>query len=95
MLRPDVQLLGCHGTDTKNRTITANYLQEDFEAMRVELTAEESQRIRDLVVKASVFGNKWPAEHALGLFADTPLPDDCKEEKEDLTVLRHVILDRK
>ena len=95
MLCPNLQLLGCTITDTENRTITDKYLQENFEAMQVELTAEESQHIRDLVVKASVFGDRWPTEHAIGLFADTPLPDDWKEEKKDLTVLGQVIVDRK
>ncbi|RYP82957.1 hypothetical protein DL770_005470 [Monosporascus sp. CRB-9-2] len=79
----------------KNRTITCKYIEENFGAMHIELTPEESQHIRDLVVKASVFGDRWPVEHQLGLFADTPLPEDWKEEKRDLTVLGHFIIDRK
>ncbi|MCJ1253934.1 hypothetical protein MMC24_001748 [Lignoscripta atroalba] len=55
-------------------TITEKYIEENFAAMHVELTPEESQHIRDLVEKASVFGDRWPPEHGLGLFADTPLP---------------------
>ena len=95
MLSPNLQLLGCEVIDSKNRTITYKYIEENCEAMYVELTPEESQHIRDLVVKASVFGDRWPVEHQLGLFADTPLPEDWKEEKRDLTVLGHVIVDRK
>ncbi|EXJ89141.1 hypothetical protein A1O3_02205 [Capronia epimyces CBS 606.96] len=64
-------------------TVTDKYLEENFEAMRVELTPEESQHMRDLVVKASVFGDRWPPQHALALFADTPLPQDWKEKKRD------------
>ena len=63
--------------------------------MHVELTPDESQHIRALMVKASVFGDRWPVENQLALFADTPLPEDWKEEKKDLTVLGHVIVDRK
>ena len=81
--------------DGKNRTITYKYLEENFAAMHVELTPEESQHIRDLVVKASVFGDRWPVEHKIGLFADTPLPDDWNEEKKDVTVLGQVIAGRK
>ena len=81
--------------DGKNRTITYKYIEKNFEAMHVELTAEESQHVRELVVKASVFGDRWPVEHKLGLFADTPLPEDWKDEKKDVTILDHVILDEK
>lgn len=70
-------------------------MQENFEAMHVELTPEESQRIRDLVVEASVFGDRWPVEHGIGLFADTPSVEGWKEEKKEVTVLGRVIVDRK
>jgi len=63
--------------------------------MHVELTPEESQHIRDLVVNASVFGDRWPAEHAHGLFADTPPLEDWKEEKREVTVLGQIIIDQK
>ncbi|RYP15869.1 hypothetical protein DL765_005445 [Monosporascus sp. GIB2] len=76
-------------------TITYKYIEENFEAMHVELTPEESQHIRDLVVKASVFGERWPVEHQFALFADTPLPEDWKEEKKELTVLGQFIVNRK
>ena len=92
MLSPKLQLLGLEVIDGKNRTITDKYIEENFAAMHVELTAEESQHIRDLVVKASVFGDRWPVEHKLGLFADTPLPEDWKDEKKDVTILGHVII---
>ena len=82
-------------TDIQNRNITSKYIEENFEAMHVELTPEESQHVRDLVVKASVFGDRWPVEHRFALFADTPLPEDWKEEKKDSTILGHVIVDRK
>jgi hypothetical protein len=72
---PSLQLRGYEVADDKNRTITKKYIEENFAAMHVELTAEESQHIRDLVEKASVFGDRWPPEHGLGLFADTPLPE--------------------
>lgn len=70
-------------------------MEENFEAMHIELTPAESQHIRDLVLKASVFGDRWPVEHGMGLFADTPLPEDWKEEKKEVTVLGQVIVDRK
>ncbi|KAJ9656721.1 hypothetical protein H2201_008453 [Coniosporium apollinis] len=62
-------------------TITKKYIEENFAAMHVELTPEESQHIRDLVEKASVFGDRWPPEHGLGLFADTPLPEEWNMRK--------------
>jgi len=57
----------------------------------VELTPEECQQIRDLVEKASVFGDRWPAEHGLALFADTPLPEGWKEEEKDVTIAGRVV----
>jgi len=60
----------------------------------VELTSEESQHIRDLVEKASVFGERWPAEHALALFADTPLPEGWKEAEKDLGIVGRFDLDK-
>ena len=81
--------------DGKNRTLTYKYIEENFEAMHVELTAEESHHVRELAVKASVFGDRWPVEHKLGLFADTSLPEDWKDEQKDVTILGHVILDEK
>lgn len=60
--------------DHEDRTITCKYIEENVQATHVELIPEESQHIRDLVDKASVFGDRWPPEHAIGLFADTPLP---------------------
>jgi hypothetical protein len=80
--------------DDKNRTITKKYIEENFAAMHVELTPEESQHIRDLVEKASVFGDRWPPEHGLGLFADTPLPEKWKDEKKDVTIGGRLILDQ-
>lgn len=77
------------------RTITYKYIEQNFVAVHVQLTAEESQHIRELVEKASVFGDRWPEEHRLGLFADTPLPEDWKEEKRDVTVLGRVIVEPK
>jgi len=94
VLFANFQPLACEVTNNNNRTVTDKYLKDNFEAMHVNLTPEEPQHIRDLVVKASVFGDRWPAEHGLGLFADTPLPQDWKEEKKDLTVLGRVIIDR-
>ena len=95
MLSPNLQRLECEVTDSQNRTITSKYIEENFGAMHVELTSEESQHISDLVVKASVFGDRWPVEHRLALFADTPLPEDWKEENKDSTILGNVIVDRK
>lgn len=77
------------------RTITYKYIEQNFVAVHVQLTAEESQHIREVVEKASVFGDRWPEEHRLGLFADTPLPEDWKEEKRDVTVLGRVIVELK
>ncbi|KAM7186063.1 NADP-dependent oxidoreductase domain containing protein [Rhypophila sp. PSN 637] len=57
-------------------TTRVNFLEENWAALQVELTAEEKAQIRDMVDKASVAGDRYPAHHALGLFSDTPLP--CK-----------------
>jgi hypothetical protein len=81
-------------TNRKRRTITHKYIEENFAARHVELTPEESQHIRDLVEKASVFGDRWPVEHALALFADTPLPEGWKEEEKDVTIAGRVVLDK-
>lgn len=59
--------------------------------MHVHLTPEESQRLRDLVDKASVFGERYPAEHTGGLFADTPLPEEWDGKKRDVVVIGRVI----
>ncbi len=81
-------------TNCKIRTITHKYLKENFDAIHVELTSEESQHIRDLVENASVFGDRWPAEHALALFADTPLLEGWKEEEKHASITGKVILDK-
>jgi hypothetical protein len=47
-----------------------------------------------LVEKASVFGDRWPVEHALALFADTPLPEGWKEEEKDVPIAGRVVLDK-
>lgn len=72
-------------------TITPKYLKENFDAVHVHLTPEESQRLRELVDKASVFGGRYPAEHGGGLFADTPLPEEWDGEKRDVVVIGRVI----
>lgn len=78
-------------------TINAKYIAENFAACDVQLTKEEVQHIRDLVDKASVHGDRWPPEHALGLFADTPDLEGWKEPGENekkAPVSGKVILDR-
>lgn len=60
----------------------------------MELAPEEAQHIRDLVEKASVFGDRWPPEHGLGLFANTPLPEEWKDEKKDDGIVGRLILDK-
>jgi hypothetical protein len=72
-------------------TITPKYLKENFEAVYVHLTPEEAQRLRELVDKASVFGERYPAEHGSGLFADTPLPEEWDGKKKEVTVIGRVI----
>lgn len=72
-------------------TITPQYLKENFDSVHVDLTPEESQRLRDLVDKASVFGERYPAEHTGGLFADTPLPEEWDGKKREVTVIGRVI----
>lgn len=75
----------------RNRTITPAFIKENFDAMYVELTKDESQHIRDLVTKASVFGERWPKEHAMALFADTPAVEGWEEVKKEVTVLGQII----
>ena len=77
---------GKSDADAQDRTITAKYIDENLAAAHMQLTAEESQHIRDLVTKASVFGNRWPAEHALGLFADTPELEGWAPEKKEAII---------
>lgn len=81
-------------TNFKKRTITLKYIEENFAATQVQLTSQESQHIRDLVEKASVFGGRWPAEHELGLFADTPLPEDWKNEQKDSDIAGCIMLNK-
>lgn len=47
-------------------------LDDNVAAAHIELGSEEVAKIRALVDNAAA-GEKYPAEHALGLFADTPL----------------------
>lgn len=63
--------------------------------MQVHLTPAESECLRDLVEKASVFGERYPAEHTGGLFADTPLPEEWDGKKRDVVVIGRVISPRK
>ncbi|KAK7710216.1 hypothetical protein SLS64_005800 [Diaporthe eres] len=72
-------------------TITPKYLKENFDAVHVHLNPEETQRLRHLVDKASVFGERYPAEHGGGLFAETPLPEEWDGEKRDVVVIGRVI----
>ncbi|KAI1773990.1 Aldo/keto reductase [Hypoxylon cercidicola] len=51
-------------------------LEENCAAASIELTADEAARIRSLVNEASCHGARYSPEHSLGLFADTPLPED-------------------
>ena len=75
-------------------TIKPEYLKENFEALQVQLTGEEVKSIRELVEKASVFGERWPKEHALGLFADTPDWEGWQEpEKVDVGVIGKIMFD--
>ncbi|KAK0634410.1 NADP-dependent oxidoreductase domain-containing protein [Bombardia bombarda] len=53
-------------------TIQQKYLEENWGALEVDLTAEEAQEIRRLVEEASVFGHRYPVEYQLAMFADTP-----------------------
>ncbi|KAI0385796.1 Aldo/keto reductase [Hypomontagnella monticulosa] len=55
-------------------------LGENCAAASIELTAEEAGHIRTLVNAASCHGDRFPPEHALALFADTPLPEDATGE---------------
>lgn len=89
-----LELFGLGANDTL-RTINSKYIGENFAAASVELTPEESQHIRDLVEKASVFGDRWPKDHAIGLFADTPALEGWTEVKKELTVLGRIIIDQK
>lgn len=63
----------------------------NFDATDVQLTPDESKQIRELVDKASVFGERYPAEHAHALFADTPLPEDWKREERDTGIRGYIV----
>ncbi|KAK6948455.1 hypothetical protein Daesc_010221 [Daldinia eschscholtzii] len=51
-------------------------LEENCAAASISLSPEEVARIRSFVETASCRGARYPPEHALALFADTPLPED-------------------
>ncbi|KAI1767590.1 Aldo/keto reductase [Hypoxylon sp. FL1150] len=69
-------------------TTKLSSLEENCAAATVELTRDEMDRIRKLVTEASCHGDRYPVEHALGLFADTPLPgDQTKAASDGKTVL--------
>ena len=48
------------------------YLEENIGALKVILSKEEEQEIRDLVENAEVHGARYPEMMAAHLFADTP-----------------------
>jgi aryl-alcohol dehydrogenase-like predicted oxidoreductase len=48
------------------------YLEENIGALKVTLTKDEEQEIRDLVEKAEVHGARYPEAMLGHLFADTP-----------------------
>jgi aryl-alcohol dehydrogenase-like predicted oxidoreductase len=48
------------------------YLEENIGALKVQLTKEEEQEIRNLVEKAEVHGARYPQMMEGYLFADTP-----------------------
>lgn len=48
------------------------YLEENIGALKVTLSKEEEQEIRDLVENAEVHGSRYPETMAGHLFADTP-----------------------
>lgn len=58
--------------------------------MHIKLTHAELQHVRDLVTKASIFGDRWPAEHRMALFADTPPLEGWREEKRDVEKLGQI-----
>ncbi|KAI1803353.1 Aldo/keto reductase [Daldinia bambusicola] len=51
-------------------------LEENCAAASIELSEDEVSRIRALVETASCRGARYPPQHALALFADTPLPEE-------------------
>ncbi|KAI1643940.1 Aldo/keto reductase [Daldinia loculata] len=51
-------------------------LEENCAAASISLWTDEVARIRTLVENASCPGARYPPEHSLALFADTPLPED-------------------
>ncbi|KAI2464081.1 Aldo/keto reductase [Annulohypoxylon bovei var. microspora] len=66
-------------------TTKLSSLEDNLAAASVSLTADETARIRVLVDAASCHGTRYPASHALGLFADTPLLEDYKPNLENPT----------
>ncbi|KAI1468641.1 uncharacterized protein F4812DRAFT_458168 [Daldinia caldariorum] len=58
-------------------------LEENCAAASVALSADEVARIRALVETALCRGARYPPEHALALFADTPLPEEYARGLED------------
>ncbi|KAK7752733.1 hypothetical protein SLS62_005285 [Diatrype stigma] len=61
-------------------TTKIDRLEENFRAADVELSREEVAQIRSLVDNAS-FGARYPPEHALALFADTPTLEQVAARK--------------
>ncbi|KAI8965286.1 Aldo/keto reductase [Daldinia sp. FL1419] len=58
-------------------------LKDNCAAAAISLTEDETARIRSLVEAASCRGARYPPEHALALFADTPLPEDHARERKN------------
>ncbi|KAI2618469.1 Aldo/keto reductase [Hypoxylon sp. NC1633] len=58
-------------------------LEENCAAASVKLTPDETARIRNLVDESSCHGARFPPEHALALFADTPTPEEHARKLAD------------
>lgn len=65
-----------NGTLWLSRTTKVASLEENCAAASISLWTDEVARIRTLVENASCPGARYPPEHSLALFADTPLPED-------------------
>ena len=61
----------------------------------MQLTPEEAKHIRQLVDKASVFGERYPAGHAHALFADTPLPEEWTKGKSETGIRGYIVPPKK
>lgn len=55
-----------------DRSQRINYIEENFSAAQIKLTAEDLKTIRQLIAESQITGDQYPPELQAMLYADTP-----------------------